>query len=259
MPRHATTSQQSGFTLVELALVLTIIGLLAGGVLKAQEMIANARVTSTIAQIQAYQKAVGIFHDSYFAIPGDFNAAVACLPNCSNDTGCYNGNGDQLVGTSAAAWQTVASGINSENTQVWRHLALADLLQGVAMTGTQIGFGQSHPASRIAGGFHARQADESSGLPDGLVLVLRASPQGTWQGGQRGLAIAPKDAAKIDRKVDDGYAFSGYAYAISNGHSDGCGNANAGSNGETGYDETSAERSCDMMFKLWPAPPGTGP
>lgn len=252
VPRYTTTSQDAGFTLVELALVLTIIGLLAGGVLKAQEMIANARVTSTIAQIQAYQKGVGIFYDSYFALPGDFNAARACLPNCSDDTDCYNGDGNKSVGTEGKAWDSVTATINSENTQVWRHLALADLLQGVALTGTQIGFGQSHPASRLAGGFHVRLADDSPNLPDGLVLVLRASAQGNWQGG---LAIAPKDAAKIDRKVDDGHAFSGYAYGWSTGGSNGCGSANAGSNSETGYDETSSDRSCDMMFKLWPAPP----
>ncbi len=259
VPHNATTSHQSGFTLVELALVLTIMGLLAGGVLKAQEMIANARATSTIAQIQAYQKAVGIFYDSYLAIPGDFNAAQKCLPNCTTATNCTDGNGDKMVGSAEEAWKTIDATINSENTQLWRHLALADLMQGVAVSGTQTGFGISHPASRLSGGFHARQADAASEMPDGLVLVLRASPQGTWQGGTRGMAISPKDAAKIDRKIDDGAAFSGYAYAISNGHNDGCGTQNAGTQGETGYDETSAERSCDMIFKLWPAPPSATP
>ena len=251
----AHRSREAGFTLVELALVLTIMGLLAGGVLKAQEMIANSRVTTTIAQVQAYQRAVGIFHDSYLAIPGDFNAAQSCLRDCTAGTQCYNGNGNGVVGTSAAAWATVDAAITSENAQMWRHLALADLTQGVTTSGSETGFGVSHPASRIAGGFHARQADLVTGLPDGLVLVMRADPQGTWLGGSRGMAIAPKDAAKIDRKIDDGYAFSGYTYAISSGHSDGCGNANTGTNGASGYDEKSPERSCDMIFKLWPAPP----
>lgn len=255
----AQTSREAGFTLVELALVLTIMGLLAGGVLKAQEMIANARVTSTIAQVQAYQRAVGIFHDSYLAIPGDFNAAQACLRDCTNATNCYNGNGNGSVGTSDAAWQAVDATITSENTQVWRHLALADLMQGVQTSGNATGFGLSHPASRMNGGFHARQADLATGLPDGLVLVMRSNPQGTWEGASRVMAISPKDAANIDRKIDDGYAFSGYTFAISSGHADGCGNASVGTNNETGYNEKSAERSCDMIFKLWPAPPSAGP
>ena len=37
-------SQQSGFTLVEIAIVLVIIGLLLGGILKGQELINSAKV-----------------------------------------------------------------------------------------------------------------------------------------------------------------------------------------------------------------------
>lgn len=259
MHHSADTTHDAGFTLVELALVLTIMGLLAGGVLKAQEMIANSRVTTTISQVQAYQRAVGIFHDSYLAIPGDFNAAQTCLRDCAASNQCYNGNGNGEVGSADAAWQTVSAAITSENAQVWRHLALADLLQGVMTSGTGVGYGMSHPASRMAGGFHARQASASAGLPDGLVMVMRADPQGTWQGASRGMAISPRDAVKIDRKMDDGQAFSGYTFAISNGHGDGCGNANTGDQGPSGYDETSSERSCDMIFKLWPAPPSAAP
>ena len=50
-------SNQKGFTLVELAIVMTIIGLLIGGVLKGQELMENARVTSTVAQVKGYEGA----------------------------------------------------------------------------------------------------------------------------------------------------------------------------------------------------------
>lgn len=249
------TSSQNGFTLVELALVLIIIGLLGGAALKGREMIANSRNTATVSQVQAFQRAVGTFHDSYLALPGDFNAAQICLKDCSTANSCFNGDGDGNVGATAVAWQSIDATINSENTQLWRHLALADLVYGLAPTGTQTGFTLTQPASKLDGGYFARQASASAGLPDGLVLVLRADPAGAWQGGTRGMVISPKEAAKIDRKIDDGYAFTGYAYAISNGHADGCGNANTGGAGSYGYNETSALRSCDMIFKLWPAPP----
>lgn len=254
MTRRVITAGQAGFTLVELALVMLIIGLLTGVGLKGQEMIANARVTATIAQVQAYQKAIGIFHDSYFAIPGDFNAAQACLRDCTTVAACFNGDGDSVVGTSAVAWQTIDSTLNSENTQVWRHLALADLIHGVATNGAQTGFEISHPASRMGGGFHARQADPVTGMADGVVLVWRNSPQGTWDSGSGAMVIAPKEAFKIDFKIDDGKAFSGYAYAVSDSQTNGCGYPNTGSNDASGYDENGTERSCDMIFKLWPAP-----
>lgn len=255
MAAHNPRLSDSGFTIVELALVMVIIGLLGGAALKAQEMIANARMSSTVTQVQSYQRAVGIFHDSYLAIPGDFNAAQLCLKNCAAADSCFNGNGDGAVGANADAWQDVDVAINSENAQLWRHLALSDLIDGVLVVGSQTGFGLSQPVARPAAGFFARQANAAAGLPDGLVLVLRAGATGQWEsGGSKAMALAPKDAAKIDRKIDDGYAFSGYAYAVSDGRSDGCGDANAGSNGQDGYDEASVVRSCDMIFKLWPAP-----
>ncbi len=247
--------RQRGFTLVELALVMLIIGLMAGVTMKAQQYMANARITTTIAQVQAYQKAMVTFHDRYIAIPGDFNAAQWCLKNCTGTNNCLNGNGDNAVGDEKLAWESIDATITSENTQFWRHLALAELADGITPAGTQTGWGLSAPASRLNGGFLVRQASVSAGLPDGVVLVMRAHPQGTWQGGTAGLAISPREAAMIDRKIDDGAAFSGYVYAVSHGSGAGCGTANTGTNGPLGYDETSNERTCDMMFKLWPAPP----
>lgn len=44
MSRHAFKRRQSGFTLIEIAIVLVIIGLLLGGILKGQELINSARV-----------------------------------------------------------------------------------------------------------------------------------------------------------------------------------------------------------------------
>ena len=46
---------QAGFTLVELAIGMIIIGLLIAGVLKGQALIANAQVTATVAQVKGYR------------------------------------------------------------------------------------------------------------------------------------------------------------------------------------------------------------
>ena len=58
-------SNQKGFTLVEIAIVLVIVGLLLGGVLKGQALITGAKVTSSISQIKALETAVYGFQDRY--------------------------------------------------------------------------------------------------------------------------------------------------------------------------------------------------
>lgn len=76
---------QNGFTLVELAIVMTIIGLLIGGILKGQELMQNARVTATVAQVKSYESATFTFIDKYSALPGDLVTASERLPGCDEN------------------------------------------------------------------------------------------------------------------------------------------------------------------------------
>ncbi|MCD8566562.1 MAG: prepilin-type N-terminal cleavage/methylation domain-containing protein [Alphaproteobacteria bacterium] len=65
-----TLTSQKGFTLVELAIVMIIIGLLIGGILKGQELIANAQITNAVTQIKGMDGAVATFRETYNAFPG---------------------------------------------------------------------------------------------------------------------------------------------------------------------------------------------
>ena len=90
-------NNQAGFTLIEIAIVMVIIGLLIGGVLKGQAMIQNAKVKRVVKQGDEIRAAVMTFYDRYSVYPGDENLA-AIPPNGADLEG--NGNG-QIAGAEA--------------------------------------------------------------------------------------------------------------------------------------------------------------
>src|ERR1035438_8206439 len=69
--------ETAAFTLIEMSIVLVIIGLVVGGILVGQNLIAAAGVRATISQIEKYNTAVNTFRTKYDALPGDMNASVA--------------------------------------------------------------------------------------------------------------------------------------------------------------------------------------
>lgn len=102
--------KQSGFTLVEIAIVLVIIGLLLGGILKGQELINSARVRNLADQNSGIQAAYYGFIDRYRQVPGDFKKADAQTAIGQTITLGGDGNGqiDNTLTEAAAVWEQLS-------------------------------------------------------------------------------------------------------------------------------------------------------
>jgi len=115
--------QQSGFTLVEIAIVLVIIGLLLGGVLKGQELVNNAKVKNLANDFRGISTFVYAYQDRFRALPGDDRAATTHLNGGTNATAANLGNA-RING----AWNSTTA--SDESYLFWQHVRLAGLATG---------------------------------------------------------------------------------------------------------------------------------
>ncbi|MFM9890066.1 MAG: type II secretion system protein [Rickettsiales bacterium] len=214
---------KSGFSLVELSIVLVILGLLTGGILAGQSLIRAAELRSVATEYAKYTTAAQSFRDKYFAIPGDMsnatqfwgrlNSNADCLTNSSSaitTPGTCDGNGDGSISFQNAASQS------QEGFQYWRQLANAGLIEGsytgiagpAALSDTLAGI--NAPASKLANagwGINTINAylDGSAGIDFsgyyGTYYFMGGKGNGTppWNP-----VIKPEEAWNIDTKMDDG-------------------------------------------------------
>lgn len=120
---------QKGFTLIELAIVLVIIGLLLGGVLKGQELINSAKVKNMANDFKNTQIVLYGYQDKFKALPGD-DAVVA-----SHVTGGTLATTPGTVGNAQIEGQWNSETPTDESYLFWQHVRLSGLAPGSTTVG----------------------------------------------------------------------------------------------------------------------------
>lgn len=182
MRRH-----QSGFTLIEIAIVLVIIGLLLGGILKGQELINSARVKNLASDFRNIPLYIYGYQDKFKALPGDDKnanthvsgtVATTPLPATGRGNGAIDG-----------AWDSPTS--TDESYLFWQHVRLAGLAPGPTATGGT-GF---LPTNTVGGAIGIQSAAPFTGL-NGTYFICSTG-------------ILGKFAEQLDSQLDDGNTSTG--------------------------------------------------
>ena len=258
-------TKKSGFSLVELSIVLVILGLLVGGVLTGQNLIKAAVLRSVTTELQNYQTAVAIFKEKYTALPGDMANATSYWGRA--DTGAFSGQcaaPDTDTGTapqtcngdgSGKVRDNGAAGKTNEMFRFWQQLAneglIAGKYTGVAGSGGVFHsiLGTNVPASKYPNGGWS-----INDLPNyaGAITTFKAD-----YGNHFMLAAAstvslpnfplllPEEAWNIDIKMDDGKPGTGSVIAY---QWSACTFATAETQTDVDYRLSTTAASCGLLF-----------
>ncbi len=182
---------QSGFTLIEIAIVLVIIGLLLGGVLKGTEMINQAKIKNAISDFNGVQAAYYGYQDRFKVLPGDDPGAAA---RWGGDVVSGSGDGilNQTYNNPLAALPTAAN----ENNLFWQHLRAAGFIPGPT-AGIESG---RQPTNALTGMLGVETAPGGAAPATGLglsgLIICSAN-------------LPAKIAMAVDTQLDDGNAQTG--------------------------------------------------
>jgi prepilin-type N-terminal cleavage/methylation domain-containing protein len=225
---NGSPTQSAGFTLIEMSIVLVIIGLIVGGVLVGQSLVAAAGARATITQIEKYNTAANTFYGKYGYLPGDIPAGPAAqfgfVPR-----GQYAGEGDGNGFIEGALADSPNSNLGllqgrGETTLVWVDLSTAHLIEGSFntasatsdpgnVTGTNID--KYLPQAKLGRGnyvyAYGGSASVASGINNwrnyyGLSAITSIGGGGTPTSN---VSLTVYEAYSIDAKTDDGLPQSG--------------------------------------------------
>jgi prepilin-type N-terminal cleavage/methylation domain-containing protein len=188
-------NRNKGFTLIEMAMVLMVIGLLIIGITQGSTLLNSSKRNKVITDLKEFKVAWEQFGLKYDAYPGDFISATSVW------NGTQNGNGDGTINLGAPTYD--------EAYLAWQHFSLAELIKGTYI-GTNSGVGVdalNHGVNIPAtpyGGLSAYNILRSTAAASLDLLHIRAGANATATDTLLTTRIIPQDdTTLIDTKIDD--------------------------------------------------------
>lgn len=247
----------NGFTLVEMAVVLTLLALVLGAIIVGDSMIRGSQLRSISNEFSQYTKSIAEFRDKYMSLPGDFADAQSFFgvsPICpsASSAGTCNGNGNGKINDQA--YTTALNG--SEQFLAWHHLYMAKMIdQRVNGTTGPLGHadrfpGVNIPSSKLSGAGWGLTNNTgeipafASDVPINTALWLGGRSETATNNRQRPL-LTTREAYNIDLKFDDGYPNMGKIIAQT-----ASGSCSVGVNAEHNYfNLLQTAFACTLVFK----------
>jgi len=191
--------RQSGFTLIEIAIVLVIIGLLLGGILKGQELINSARVKNLATDFRNIPMFIYGYQDKFKALPGDDSNVVA------NVAGTKATTGTQGNGVIDGNWNSTTPG--DESVAFWQHVRLAGLAPGITTIPAAAALPGDYNPKNASGGIIGIQSGTTTATSSPVVGADGKAISGAYIICSTG--ILGKFVKQLDIQMDDGKTDSG--------------------------------------------------
>lgn len=187
---------QSGFTLIEIAIVLVIIGLLLGGVLKGQELINSAKVKNLATDFKNIPVYIYGYQDKFRALPGDDKDVATHLSGLGAQSAPSAASSVIGNGVIEGDWNAVG---DKESNVFWQHIRLANLAPGATTYSATTGL---QPTNAVGGTIGVTNVIESpiTNMRGSFVVCSDA--------------IAGRFAKQLDITMDDGNTATGSMRAV---------------------------------------------
>lgn len=219
-----TRNRTTGFTLIELSIVLVIIGLLIGGVLVGRDLIKAAEIRAQVSQIEKYNTATHTFKLKYGQLPGDMDGVTAAAFGfVARSGGPGRGDNNGVIyptsyGASTPPWYSLYPwGQAAESLFFWEDLSKGGLIDGSFNTATDAalggttssGFERYFPPAKIGNGnfvtIYSGGIYTSSFTDPGKNLLSISVPTQIFVSNYTSTpGMSAIQAYNIDTKIDDG-------------------------------------------------------